>query len=80
MLTKLLLLISGGGSDLEGDGVGVNELLGHVVQHVDDCACDPEKNAQIARSRVAAANIVAVLLARYWMMVIHCKMKRDQHS
>lgn len=58
LATWLLLPISG---DLEGDGVGVGELLGHVVQHVDDCACDPEKNAQIARSRTAV-NIVAVLL------------------
>ena len=43
-----------------GLGAGVGMLVGHTVQHIDDCACDPEKNAHIARSRVTA-NIVAAL-------------------
>lgn len=41
-------------------GIGLGVLVGHTVQHIDDCACDPEKNAHIARSRVTA-NIVAAL-------------------
>ena len=70
ILTKLLLVISGGASELVLVGsIGTLDVelgSGHTVVQVSAAkklACDPEKNAQITRNR-AAADIFALLGTR----------------